>query len=475
MNSPSTIRELDYFFHPRGVAVIGASDNPLKGGYHMLHNVLGGYRGKVYPVNPRSTEIMGVPCYPDIASIPDDFDLAIFFIPAEHLPETIRQCSKKNTRAIIIESAGFSETGPEGKKLQDESVALARSLGIRLWGPNCMGLLDGHSRNVFSFMYGDSWKTLMKPGNVSLIVQSGMLSAGFLMMMLERGGMGISKVASIGNKCDVHETELLEYFINDPHTGVIACYLESIVDGRKFLDLARSTSKPIIVLKAGRSAQGASAAMSHTASLSGSSKIYDGAFKQAGVVQVYDINELMDFARGFSHIDACPAAGGTAVVTFSGGAGIVTADLLADAGLALAELSPSTLADIREVYPPWMEPAHPLDLWPAVEKNGLARVYVCAVEAALKDPGVDSFIMESLAAAYREPDFLVTIGDLKKKYGKPIVLWMISSGRSDIFNKYRTVAEDAGIPEFTEISRMVGLIRGIKFHFRKKRQLGLIP
>ena len=474
-NAVNTTNDLDYFFHPDGVAVIGATGTQMKGGYYILRNVMGGYGGRIYPVNAKYNEIMGMKCYPDVEAIPENFDLAIFFIPAQFLPETIKKCAKKNVRGIIIESAGFSETGPAGRKLQEESVALARSLGIRLWGPNCMGLLDGHSRNVFSFLYEENWKTLMQPGNVSLIVQSGMLSAGFLMMMLERGGMGISKVASIGNKCDVHETELLEYFINDENTGVIGCYLESVMDGRKFMDLARNTSKPIVVLKAGRSPQGARAAMSHTASLSGSAKIYEGAFKQAGIVQVYDIYELMDFVRGFSTIESCPEKGGTAVITFSGGAGIITADLLSDRAMPLAELSSGTLSEIKKVFPEWMDPAHPLDLWPAVEKNGLGRVYTHSIEALMKDPSVDMIIMESFSSSYRSPDFMEQIGQLKRKYGKPVFLWLVSPGRSETFITYRAAAEKNGIPEFTEISRIVALINGIKYHYRKKRSLKLIP
>ncbi|MCU0843582.1 MAG: CoA-binding protein [Spirochaetes bacterium] len=457
---------IDHFFHPDGVAIIGATDNAAKGGYHILRNTLAGYKGRVYPVNPRYGEILGTKCYPDIESIPENFDLAIYFIPAKSLPDTIRACSKKGVKAIIIESAGFSEVGEEGGQLQRESVDLARSFGIRLWGPNCMGLLDGHSRNVFSFMYTDKWMTLMKPGAVSLIVQSGMLSAGFLMMILERGGMGIAKVCSIGNKCDVNETELLEYLVADEETGVIACYLESIVDGRKFLELARSTPKPIIVLKAGRSEQGAKAAMSHTASLSGSAAVYEGAFRQAGVVQVYDVHELMDFARGFSKITPCGSAGGTAVITFSGGAGIVTSDLLADHGVRLAEFGPETIRALTEVFPPWMKPSHPVDVWPAVELNGLEFVYGKAVEALMQEPNVDSIIIESIAWHLSTPGNLVAAGEMQKRYRKPVVLWQI--GHMEANEHYRAVAEEAGIPVFTEISRCAAFIAGVKAHSRKK-------
>src|SRR5208337_3621198 len=171
---------MDFFFKPNGIAVIGASNNKSKGGFHLINNTLQSYKGQVYPVNPRYETLLGRQCYPDVSSIPADFDLAIYFIPAPSLPHTIKECAKKKVKGIIIESAGFAEVGPEGRKLQEECVALAKRHGIRLWGPNCMGLLDAHNGHVFSFMYTDAWKTLMKPGDVSMTVQSGMLSAGFL-------------------------------------------------------------------------------------------------------------------------------------------------------------------------------------------------------------------------------------------------------------------------------------------------------
>jgi acetyltransferase len=278
-----------------------------------------------------------VKCYPDVSSIPSNFDLAVFFVPAPNLPDVIRQCAEKGVRGIIIESAGFAEVGPEGRRLQEECVALARMHGIRLWGPNCMGLLDAFKGHVFSFMYTDAWKSLLKPGDVSMIVQSGMLSAGFLLMILEKGLLDISRMCSIGNKCDINETELLEYLLDDPHTSVIGMYIESIVEPRRFLDLISDASKPVVVLKGGRSPQGARAAMSHTASLASDHAIVSSALRQAGAVEVTDVNELMDVLRGFSKTGRCNHAGktGTAVLTFSGGGGIVTTDLLNDAGVPL--------------------------------------------------------------------------------------------------------------------------------------------
>lgn len=461
--------ELDYFFHPDGVAVLGASENQRTGGFHILRNVLGGYTGRVYPVNPRYAELLGVKCYPDIQSIPDTFECLIYFIPARFILDTIKEAAKKGVRAIIIESAGFAEVGSQGQALQQEAVALANSLGIRLWGPNCMGYLDGHTRNVFSFMYTDKWKTLMKPGDVSLIVQSGMLSAGFLMSVLERDNIGISKVCSIGNKCDVNEIDLLDYFCGDSETGVVGCYLESIVDGKKFLQIVKNTQKPIVVLKSGRSEHGKKAAMSHTASLAGNTAVQAGAFKQAGVVQVIDLYELIDTVKAFSYIKNYRPDKGVALMTFSGGAGIVTTDLMADYSIPLANLSDDTLQAVQKLYPSWMGASHPLDLWPAVEQNGLDTVYTATVEALMSDTSVDSIIVECFASRYYDPAFFKDIGNMMRTHKKPVVLWLV--GEKDVVDNYKMHAESSGIPVFGEIGRCIQIIQALRFHFSKRGKM----
>ena len=458
---------MDFFFDPTGIAVIGASDNQAKGGFHLFRNTLQSYRGKVYPVNPRLASIMDRPCYPDVASIPDDFDLALFFIPAPALPDTIEECAKKKVRGIIIESAGFAEVGPGGRALQEKCVSLARSHGIRLWGPNCMGLLDSHRGHVFSFMYTDIWKTLFKPGDVSMIVQSGMLSAGFLMMILERGGLSISKMCSIGNKCDVNETELLEYFINDPTSGVIGIYAESIADPRRFIRLASDTDKPIVLLKGGRSPGGAKAAMSHTASMTSDHTIMRSAIRQSGIIEVTDMNELMDFLRGFSKTGSCRVHdnAGTAVITFSGGGGIVTSDMLHEAGLSLAELSPDTLKTLKAVYPPWMDPSNPADIWPAIEYSGIQKVYTEVSEAVMHDPGVDSVIVHIFTNMV-ESSMFSNLARLKDELGKPVVAWL--AGIGDRMRIFRAGIEELGIPVFDEMGRGVSVLAAIKEHNRKR-------
>jgi acyl-CoA synthetase (NDP forming) len=459
---------LEEFFNPNGVAIIGASGDASRGGYYLVKNALAGYRGELFLVNPKYEEIMGVKCYPDVRSIPGNFEMAVYFIPAKFLPETIRECSRKGVKAIIIESAGFSETGGVGRALQEESLALARRYGIRLWGPNCMGYLDGHSLVAFSFMHLDEWTPYISAGNVSFIVQSGMLSAGFLIMVLGRGGMGIRRACSIGNKCDVDETELLEYFVNDRYTGVIGCYLESIIDGRRFLDLAAGTHKPVVVLKSGRSEIGARAVLSHTASLSGSGAVYEGAFRQAGIVQVFDLHELMDLARGFSLTESFSPAAGTAVITFSGGAAIVTADLLADMGVTLARFSPETIGSLRKIFPAWAETANPLDLWPAVEAGGFQPVYIAATEAILSDPAVDSVVIELFARPEGDFGYMEKIGSLVKKYAKPVAIWAIGIGSA--LDRFTAASERVGLPIFAEIRRCAEFLAGVRTHYHKMKK-----
>lgn len=458
---------MDFFFDPKGIAIIGASDNQAKGGFHLFRNTLHSYKGDVYPVNSRLTSIMDRPCYPDVQSIPDDFDLALFFVPAPALPRVIEECAKKKVKGIIIESAGFAEVGAAGRRLQDECVSLARRHDIRLWGPNCMGLLDAHTGNVFSFMYTDAWKTLLRPGDVSLVVQSGMLSAGFLMMILERGGLNISKMCSIGNKCDVHETELLEYFINDPTTRVIGLYAESIADPRRFMRLASGTGKPIVMLKGGRSPGGAKAAMSHTASMASNHAIMRSAMRQSGIIEATDMNELMDILRGFSKTGSCRIRdkAGTAVITFSGGGGIVTSDLLHDAGLPLAGLSPETLKALKDVYPPWMDPANPADIWPAIEYSGVQKVYAGVSEAIMHDPGVDSVIVH-IFASMADRAMFSDLARLKNDLGKPVVAWL--AGMGDRLRSFRTDLEALGIPAFDEMHRCVSVLAAIKAHSMKR-------
>ncbi|MBN1653693.1 MAG: CoA-binding protein [Deltaproteobacteria bacterium] len=441
------------FFEAKTVALIGASDRATRPGYHLFSNMNAGFGERLYPVNPKLVEIEGRRCYPTILDVPSEIDLAVVFIPARSVPEALEQCAKKGISRVIIESGGFAEAGPEGVALQQKCLQIARNAEMRLWGPNCMGLINVIQKKVLSFMRSH-WRDSFIPGTVSLVVQSGMLSAGFLAYVLADSPFGLSKVASIGNKVDVDETELLEYLVDDPDTGVIALYLESLERGRRFFELCRSTDKPIIALKAGRTDLGAQAARSHTASLAQNDEILDAAFRHAGVVRVYDFRELFDVARAFGAWNA-PATGRkrVAVLTFSGGAAVLAADSLSDYGMQIATLSESAVAELKKVFPEWMEPANPVDLYPAIERSGPAQALQQALEAVVQDPAVDAVYIHTISGIYTEGADFERIATIARRLEKPLVLW--NMGDAAMVAEIRRKLEALGIPVLDEINRGV--------------------
>jgi acyl-CoA synthetase (NDP forming) len=444
---------MDCFFDPKGVALIGATSKPRKGGYRILKNLMTGFQGKVYPVNPAYKEIEGLTCYRSVLDVPGPVDLAIVFLPAPAVPQAVRECAARGIRGVIIQSAGFAETGDEGKALQEELKRIGRETGVRLWGPNCMGLVDGVRRHVFSFVMENIWDHGFTAGNVSLIVQSGFLAAGFLVDVMSHGTMGISKACSIGNKVDVDECDLLEYMITDPQTAAIGLYLESISDGRRFMDLCRASGKPIVVLKGGTTAAGAKAALSHTASLAGHGALVRGALAQAGVVEAHDFYQMMDMCRALAKFPNLPEKrrSRVAIVTGSGGAGIIASDLVEQMGLELADLSPATRDALSALYPEWMPVANPVDLYPAIERRG-PRAYLEALRAVCADPNVDAVLFHIVAVGFLTEAFS-PLAKVVHNAGKPAFGWLM--GLRDVVTNMQKEAAEQGIPVFRELSRTV--------------------
>lgn len=444
---------MDFFFHPQGIALIGASQDPRKGGYIISHNILKGYQGGFYPVNPKYQEIAGHKCYPTVLEVPDPVDLAIIFIPAPLVPGAVEQCIQRGLKGAIIESGGFAESGPEGMIRQEKLAVLAQRHGFRIWGPNCMGLVDVPNKQVFSFVSPIIWDSGMIPGQVSLIVQSGMLSAGFLTDIMSNRLMGISKACSIGNKMDINECDLLEYLIQDPQTEAIALYLESIPQGRRFTELCAKSSKPVVVLKGGKSPQGAKAALSHTASLAGHGGVVDGALKQAGIVQAKDFRQLLHLAHTLASHPKVPqeSQGRIAVLTYSGGAGIVSTDFMQEMDICLAELDSQTKDSLAHIFPDWMPVGNPIDLWPAIERHGGEVVLKAALQAIMMDPGVDGFLLH-LYAGSRVLDFPVDkLADFARQ--KPGTIWVMGPRTETL--TFREKALRFGLPVFDELYRAV--------------------
>ncbi len=452
---------MDFFFNPKGVAVLGATPKEKRGGFSILKNLISGFLGNIYPVNPRYSEIGGLPCFATIDQVPDPVDMAIGFVPAAITPDMVLACAERGLKGVIIESAGFAETGEKGKRLQNRLADISRQTGIRIWGPNCMGLVDAVHRRVFSFVSPSIWDQGLLPGNISLIVQSGMLSAGFLIDSMTRDKLGVSKVCSIGNKVDVNECDILAYLLKDPDTEVVGLYLESIEDGRRFLEICRNAEKPIVLLQGGKTDNGSRAAMSHTASMAGNSAIIRGAMRQAGVHQADDFKQMMDLGRTLALYPQKDhgARGRIAIATFSGGAGIVSSDFLDRIGLPLARLSSKTLESIGSVFPEWMPVNNPVDLWPAVERVGVDEAYGKAIAALCHDPGVDAVFAHAFAGGLIWHLNLQPIVQQARAAGKPILFWLIGSdGAARDFEKQ---ARDLKVPVFRELSRAAECLAAI--------------
>ncbi len=452
------------FFNPRSVAVVGASGKNL--GHHVVLNLKAGFQGPIYPVNPNYPQIEGLRCYPAIDAIADPVDLAIVIVPAQTIPAVLEACARKGTRRVIIESAGFSETGAEGRALQARCDQIARLAGIRLWGPNCMGIVDVRRQHFFTFMHPNIRREGLLPGRISLVVQSGMMSAIFL-AELARRGIGVAKACSIGNRADVDECDLIEYLAQDPDTDVIALYLESILRGRRFPELAQQAAKPIVLLKGGQSQAGAQAALSHTSSLAGNARLLRSVLCQAGVTMADSIYQMMDMANTLAMVPDLDPAGRVAIMTLSGGAGILACDALERGGLTIAPLAEQTRERLAQVFPAWMPPANPIDLFPAVAQRGRAVAFETALSAALADPNIDVVVIHFVAGIDAAVPDIRRMKTLADQRGKTLVIWLM--GLAEGKRQFSEAARAAGIAVFDDATRLSECVAAtVRFNHRKR-------
>ncbi|MFH7864962.1 MAG: CoA-binding protein, partial [Candidatus Aenigmatarchaeota archaeon] len=328
--------ELDKFFNPKSVAIIGASHTPGKIGYAILESMKMSFNGKIYPINPNISEIMGLKTYSSVLDIEDQIDLAIIVVKSEIVASVLEECGKKKIRNVIIISSGFSEIG--NKKGEDELLNIAKRYKIRIIGPNCIGI---YKRNLdMLFMPREKLKRPLD-GYLSLITQSGAFGSAIL-DFCAYNGIGVSKFISIGNRIDVNEIELLEYLNKDVQTRAIGIYLESTVDGKKFIETAKTVvkNKPIVIFKAGKTKKGTEAVASHTGALAGEYSLYQAAFKQAGIIEAKNVEQLIDFTNILAKQPPLQD-NKIAIITDGGGFGIAAADAAINAGLSLPEPSPT--------------------------------------------------------------------------------------------------------------------------------------
>ncbi len=441
------------FFQPDSIAVIGASDRERSLGGQLITNLLYGYKGDIYPVNAKYEEIQGVRCFPSLEAIPGPVDVAIIIVPAPAVPEVLESCGRKGIVRVMIQSAGFSEVGDEGRVFQERCTAIAKREGIRVWGPNCMGLVDIPRKHCFSIMHPRVYADGLIPGRISLIVQSGMLSAGFLTDLMSERAIGVGKACSIGNKSDVDECDILEYLIGDPETDAIALYLESIPRGRRLMEIISRSSKPIVILKGGKSSAGARAAISHTSSLAGNARLQDSVLALAGVTIAHDFQQMMEMARALAMIPDTPSDCRTAILTFSGGAGILSCDLLEEEGLQIARFSPETGKELAGIFPDWLPPANPVDLFPTFSIQGQQAAFADSFAAVVKDPQVDVIFMHYFAGLHGNFQGMREMKEIADREGKALLMWVI--GRREGVRTFREEAQKCGIPLHSELSRAV--------------------
>ncbi len=384
------IREaLRPFFHPSSVAVIGASETEGKLGHEVLRNLIeGGFPGPLYPVNPKAGRILGLTCFKNVRDVPDDVDLAVMLVPARLASQAVRDCGEKGVKGAIVVAGGFSETGPAGEELQKELIRAASEYEIRLLGPNCQGVNNPHHPLCAS------WPLLTRKGRVAVISQSGTIGAAMIdWFSVEE--LGVSSFVSLGNRADIDEVDLIEYFENDPDTKAIAVYMEGIKDPPRFREVLRNRTKPLVILKSGRTPRGRVAAESHTRSLAGADAIYTSLFRQHGVCRAGSVEELYDFAKGFAYLKP-PSGNRVLFITTSGGSAILATDAAERQGLDVSPLPAELAAQIEGIVAPHAIRANPLDLTGDTNAEmirkliGLARPYYDTVAVIFGDPIADA-------------------------------------------------------------------------------------
>nr|QNO49822.1 acetate--CoA ligase [ADP-forming] [Methanosarcinales archaeon ANME-2c ERB4]QNO49961.1 acetate--CoA ligase [ADP-forming] [Methanosarcinales archaeon ANME-2c ERB4] len=408
---------LSHLLEPDSIALIGASSNREKWGYRILNNIMsGGYAGSVYPVNPNEDEILGMRCYHSVLDLPRRVDLGMIVLPAETVPLVLKECGRKGVGGVVIVSAGFSEVG--NRALENEVSDIAKEYDMRMIGPNTFGFINTHLNLNASII-----PQMPEKGGISFVTQSGTFGLALVDWAVSQQ-MGLHLVVGVGNKADVDDSDLLEYFNADRHTKTIMMYIEGIENGRRFIDVASRIRKPVIALKTGRSQAGRRATLSHTGSLAGTDRIYDGAFKQAGIIRAKTIEELFDSALALSI--SPPADDGIGIVSNGGGAAILAADLCDDLGLHLPDLSESTERKLKDVLPEIASPINPVD----TAGDASYEMFRDVTNIVLSDPGINALLVIYVHAEMVDPCIPAeAVIDARRGCDKPVLTsWIGGKG-----------------------------------------------
>jgi acetate---CoA ligase (ADP-forming) len=436
-----TIRDLNPLLKPNSVAIIGASSKPEKVGHVILLNYLeGGYDGKLYLVNKKDEEIMGMKTYRSVLDIKERLDQVVIAIPAAAVPQALEECGRAKVKSAVVVSGGFAEVGDV--ELQDKITAIARKYKIAMIGPNCLGIMNPRSRVNTLFLPTFKLST-PKIGRVSFVAQSG--AVGSVILDLIAGeGFGLSKFISYGNAADLDEVDILEYLMKDNETKVIVMYLEGIKRGKEFLKLARKITrvKPVVILKAGRTEAGASAAHSHTAALAGSYEAHEAVFRQFGFTIANDLTELLYYAKIFDS-EGAPKGNKVAIITNGGGAGVLTTDAISSSRyLKLAELSKETTSALSKTMPALVNLKNPLDL----AGDADSRRYHDAIYPMTNDPNVDMLIIIMLFQTPGADSKLAAEAiSLKESSKKPMIAISVGTQYTQM---HKAMMESSGLPVY---------------------------
>lgn len=428
------------FLAPRSIAVIGASEKPGVG-KAIFSNIMNGYKGKIYPITPSNPTVFGLEAYKSVLDIKEEIDLAVVATPNKIVPAVMEEVGKKKIRGAIIVSAGFKEADEHGARLEREIASIGKKYGIRIIGPNCLGIMSLSQHNMMNATF---LKITPDYGSIALVSQSGAICAATVEDAMAQG-IGFSKVISMGNKVDMDENDILELLSEDPETKVIVMYLEDIHDGRRFMEISKkitvNSKKPIIVLKAGRTPEGAKAAMSHTGALMGSDEIYDSLFTQSGVIRVDTMQDLFDLSTAFSKQPVPPANGGVVIVSNAGGPAIISTDACSKYGLKMADIS-SSMEAIAKVIPSHGSARNPVDIVGDADFNRFEKVLI----EVLSNQNVGSVVTMCTPSATLDYNELArTIVKTSKGTGKTMLAALMGLAEG---TENKKILSEGGIPHF---------------------------
>ncbi len=434
------MRPIKEVMESRNMAIFGASHDPFKPGSMLLQMLKdNGFKGQVAGINPKGGQVNGIPLFPAIQDVPFDVDLAVMIIPPRVIPEAIAHCARKGVKGVVIASEGFGETGAQGRQYQEAVSKMLKKTGIRAFGPNTLGIINTETGLTTSYFTNDR---MMRPGSIGFAAQSGIFVGAFLRYLASFDGLHISKGMGLGNKVDVDECDALDYFAQDRQTRTIGMYLEDVRDGKRFIKAARTASreKPVLILKGGRTRLGAKATASHTASLAVDDAVFDGALRQAGILRMNGIDDMLGTLMGFEWMPL-PKGNNIAIATYSGAQAILSIDAAVQQGVDMAELTPRTIKHISTVIPTASKAKNPIDMYPDMMVHGFEKTSCEILRALLRDDGVHGimFITFSISG---EDIFTPLIEVIREHPGKPVFISLMgdredTKGAEDFMRKNR--------------------------------------